>query len=344
MTPLSEFRENRLTGQFVLVAKGRVARPIDTLRGLSLWTGKQDPCPLCEGNESSTPPEVYALRKHGPPNSPGWSVRVVTNKYPAVSPDNGTEITYHPILAALQGHGYHEVVIETPRHTHPLHAMSILEVAAVLSAIQQRYTSLAKQPRIRFVQPFKNEGERGGASLDHPHSQIIATAFVPPEIRAEYRHATEHRENTGRCLHEALLREELMQGERIISKSSHLVTMNPFASAAPFETWIVPMPGFSPFGQLDKSQLDELASCVRDAVARLASMPCCLPGNGEQFSYNLVIRLPPTEWDGTTCACWSIRIVPRLTTLAGFEIATGIWINPIPPEQAASQLREVLIS
>ena len=180
--------------------------------------------------------------------------------------------------------------------------------------------------------------------MDHPHSQIVATTIVPPEVRLEYGRANRYREETGRCLHVSLLEAELDFGKRVIAHTEHFVTLSPFASAAPLETWVAPRTGVCPFGRLTAEGLVEFGGAVRDAIARLASSLENISPDESALSYNLVLRIPPVGRGDAACDCWYVRIVPRLTTLAGFEIGTGIWINPMPPEDGAEMLRAVALA
>jgi UDPglucose--hexose-1-phosphate uridylyltransferase len=337
----SEYRKDRLTGQYVIVAKERTGRPKQTSKPKPRTPNPL--CPLCEGNEELTPPEVLAYRDGGTANSPGWTLRVVSNKFPAVRPCGDAISTDDPFFAALPGHGHHEVVVETRRHVRPVHTMSSTEVGMIFSAVQSRVIALQQQPGIRYAQAFKNEGERAGASMDHPHSQILATSIVPPDIRLEYDRANRHREETGRCLHVSLVDAELGVGKRIIAQTAHFVTFCPFASAAPLETWVAARRGVHSFEQLPSEDVKEFGGAVRDALARLASSLESISPDEPQLAYNLVLRIPPVGWGDAVCSCWYARLVPRLTTLAGYEIATGVWINPMPPEDGAELLRGIAL-
>ena len=324
---MPEYRHNPLTGRMVIVAEERAARPhqFDI-------TDKpyKDVCPFCEGNESLTPSETTAFRRNdSAPNSPGWRVRVVPNKYPAVLPDDP------------RGAGLHEVIIDTPRHILSISELTLSEVADMLAMYRLRLQALRADARWTYVLIFKNVGAAAGASLPHSHSQLVAMPFLPPSLSQMLNRAGKYTRKHQRCFWCDHLQSEIRTGERIVEETPHFVLLCPFVSRFAGEIEIYPKIHESGFDQVDASLLGELSELFRRAIVRLEKAVFWMK---EPLSYNIVLHTEPFCFDGDTSSSfhWHFSILPSLARAAGFEWGTGLHINPISPEQAAQRLRDAL--
>ena len=342
---MPELRHDPIQRRWVIIATERAKRPCD-------FTGSTDEtpngkfCPFCEGNEHTTPPEVYAYRSNGSkPNQPGWTVRVVSNKFPALCIEGGLDREGEGIFDKMNGVGAHEVVIETPDHNLHLADQPLEHLELVLRAYQRRLNDLMGDPRFRYVLIFKNYGMTAGASLSHPHTQLIATPITPRTISMELDSAREHYMRKERCLFCDIIRQELKEGIRVISQNEDFIALCPYASRFPFEVFIAPRVHHHTFANISEGQIKSLAWIMKDTLTRLKVSLNDPP-------YNFVFHVAPNtkaiakrpgywttieqDWH------WHIEIMPRLTRVAGFEWGTGFYINPVPPEDAARYLREAL--
>lgn len=333
---MSILRQDPITRQWVIFATERAQRPDEFRRkedreGLPSY---RESCPFCSGNESQTPPEVLAYRDSGEANGPGWCLRATPNKYPALDPRcPGTRTERGPLFRQMEGVGAHEVLIETPVHNRFMALMEDHEVEEILWAYRDRYHALKKDPRVKLIILFKNHGESAGTSLEHPHSQIVATPVVPAHIRRKYEVATSYFDNTGRCIHCHLLQEELAARERIVLETDQFVVLHPYASRSPFETWIMPKRHRSSFGNVPDEELAHLAGVLRVTLRKIY-----VHLNNPDFNY--VIHTAPVDDEHKSYYLWHVQILPRLTTVAGFEIGSGIYINTALPEETARFMRE----
>jgi UDPglucose--hexose-1-phosphate uridylyltransferase len=291
-------------------------------------------CPLCEGNEDRTPPEIVAFRDDGtPPNSPGWTLRVVPNKFPALRIEGDLSREGEGIYDKMNGIGAHEVVIETPRHEETLATLPQKNVKNVLLAYRERIIDLRRDQRLRYVLVFKNHGVAAGASLEHSHSQIIALPIVPRRVVEEIEGAKTYFSYKDRCVFCDIIRQELQRKHRVITENNSFLSIAPFASRFPFETWILPKSHHSSFEAMESSQYEQAAQILSDTLQRLSHVLNDPP-------YNYVIHTSSfPEVDGDHYH-WHFEIMPKLTKVAGFEWGTGFYINPTPPEEAANYMRE----
>lgn len=294
MTDFPQFRTDPITGRRVLIAPERALR------------GSDGPCPFCEGREAETPPEILALRDGSPPNSPGWRVRVVPNRFPAVRP-------------TAPASGSHELIIECPNHVASISDLPVERVAIVLGVVRDRFRELRKT--WGYAQYFKNHGAAAGASLAHAHSQIIAMAAPPPALVEEL--------FTGPCPFCALIERELADGSRMVMSTPNLVAFTAFAGRFPYETWVLPRRHARHFEELSTDELHDLAAMLHTIVGRLESV-------AGAPAYNWVLHTAP--WCDDRDFHWHFVILPRMSGIAGFELGAGIFINPVAPEVAAARL------
>lgn len=336
----TEIRNDVLTGRQVLIAETRSARPIRSV--MITKTNSPDDDPFLEERESETPNESLALRREDSrQNEPGWLTRVVPNRYPAVSNDGQmmslpqNEKLNRISATGMPTNGVHEVVIECPDFRTSLTELSVAEFARVLSAWQLRISRIAEQNKhvtdlcINF---FRNEGGGAGASLPHCHSQILATAFVPQQIRQRIECAAAARRQSDADLYANWLATEIADGRRVLTDDQQLTVTCPFASRVNFHCRVSPKPdAVLDFCQLTELQLMKVSSRVLSVVNALTKIL-------GPFSHNLLLHLPPVRLFGKLP--WMLDLLPRKSRLAGFEIMTDMDIVTVAPERAAQQLRD----
>jgi len=290
-------------------------------------------CPFCYGNEGMTPPEIYVVRPSGTTaNGEGWNLRVVSNKFPALKVEGELHRRGIGVFDLCNGVGAHEVIIETPDHERQMVDLSVVEMEQVIRAFVSRSLELRKDPRLRYSLIFKNFGLSAGASLEHTHSQLIALPIVPKRVQEELRGAERYFEFRERCAFCDMLSQELMEEERIVAENRSFVTYCPFVSSFPFELWILPKEHRADFARLSANEVQDFARMLSETLQRLRrtlSNP----------SYNFILHTAPIGSREREEYHWHVELIPKLTKVAGFEWGTGFYINPTPPELAASLLR-----
>jgi len=278
---------------------------------------------------------VLAYRQNGgAPNSRGWGVRVVPNKFPALQVEGGLDREGDGMFDRMNGIGAHEVIIETPRHDVTMATMGDAAIEQVLWAFQERVRDLKQDRRFRYIIIFKNHGAAAGAALDHSHSQLIALPIVPREVRDEVDGAKAHFANKERCVFCDIIRQESADGKRLIAETGEMVAVAPYAPRFPFETWILPRRHQSHYEDAHRHEYASLARMLGEILRRMNRMLEFPP-------YNLLIHSAPIGENGDYYH-WHVEIIPKLTKIAGFEWATGFYVNPTSPEEAAQVLREAL--
>jgi UDPglucose--hexose-1-phosphate uridylyltransferase len=328
-----ELRKDPVTGRWVIISTDRSKRPSDFRVERASLIGAEF-CPFCAGHENMTPAEVLAFRNGGAPNAPGWDVRVVPNKYPALQVEGNLDREGEGLFDRMNGIGAHEVIIETPDHLKTLATMSEPEIEGVLWAFRERILDLKRDLRFRYILLFKNHGAAAGATLAHSHSQLIALPIVPDFVREEVEGARRHYAAKERCVFCDIIRQEVAAGRRIIHENVDVVALAPYAPRFPFETWLLPRSHAARFEDAPRSVYESLARMLRWVLRRMN-------GALESPSYNLVIHSSPLSEERTDFYHWHVELMPKLTRTAGFEWGTGFYINPTSPEEAAQVLRNV---
>lgn len=330
---MSQLRQNIITKDWVVFATSRAKRPHDFVRSPDRTLTDapiSDPhCPFCE-----VPPEeeeFLRLEQDG-----RWQVRVIANRYPALSPQGDRLWQTDGIHRSISGVGYHEVLVEHPQHNLTIALMSQGDVVTILRAYRQRYQQIRCDPRIESIIIFKNHGESAGASLIHPHSQIVATPIVPSQIRVRMADAIAHFDDNGQCLYCFTLQDELRSGERIVMETEHFVAFIPYAALSPFHLWIFPRRHASSFDSVGDEELVDLASILRGILQRLYY-------GLQNPAFNFTIRSIPTHEGEVEYFHWYVAIVPRVSKAAGFEMGSGMYINTSWPEDSAAFLRSVVV-
>ncbi|MCK5732697.1 MAG: galactose-1-phosphate uridylyltransferase [Candidatus Latescibacteria bacterium] len=330
---MPQLRKDPILGRWVIISTERGRRPSDFAAVREERKGGF--CPFCPGNEDKTPPEILVVgREGGEPNSPGWTLRVIPNKFPALQVEGDLERRGVGMFDMMNGIGAHEVIVETPNHEQSLADLSPEEVRDVLRAYVARITDLKRDMRFRYILIFKNHGVAAGASLEHTHSQLIATPIVPKRVMEEMAGAQKYYEYKERCVFCDMIRQELEGGERIVLENEAFVALEPFAPRFPFETWILPKAHRSHFEHGTEEELAGFAEILKEALQRINQALKSPP-------YNYIIHTTPVYVAESQAYHWHLELMPKLTRVAGFEWGSGFYINPTAPEDAAKYLREL---
>lgn len=340
---MSKLRFDPLKRKWTVIAPERALRPIDLASKIELPNNKES-CPFCPGNEAATPKEI--LRFNGTENG-DWLLRVVPNKYPAFRIEGELKREGYGVYDIVSGIGAHEVVIETPQHNLSLSDYTPKILYNLFKAFKLRISDLRQDLRFRYIFAFKNYGFNAGATLHHPHSQIIAMPVIPDLVVSMLKSAKVYYEQKERCLLCDILAMEYRSNERIVLENADFVAICPFASLSPFETRICPVKHSHDFTELDNNELMGLANIVREIFVRLDK-------SLNKPHLNMVIHTSPClnkrpahpeYWNSIKYDYhWFLEIIPRISGYAGFEWATGFNINMVEPEEAAKFLKFVSVT
>jgi UDPglucose--hexose-1-phosphate uridylyltransferase len=329
---MPELRQNFFTKEWVIIATERARRPeeLATHRAVQPLPSFVESCVFCPGNESKTPPEV--LRHPGDNGS--WGVRVIPNKFAALSSELQPTRSLTHLRRRIDGFGFHEVIVDSPDHARCMALLTEAHVASILNVYRDRYNTISTDTRVNHITIFKNHGADAGASLQHPHSQLIATPIIPSQVRHRLHEARRHYDDAGECMYCHMVEREVEDQTRIVIKGEHFVAMEVFAAATPFATHIFPMRHMASFGDITDAEINDLARVLRGLLAKLYV-------GLENPDLNYTIRSGPTEYTGARHFHWYVSVIPRLTRVAGFELGSGMFINTVLPEAAAEFLRKV---
>ena len=330
---MSELRRDPTTDRWVIIAPERGQRLRQRPPQLKKPTVQALPfdptCPFCPGNESQLPAIIAETPStHGP----GWRTRVVPNKFPVVSQDVTRTKQKSALYQAAAGRGNHEVVIESPQHDHDLTTMSEGHVRDVLATCRSRYEALMADKAAASVIFFRNRGKIAGASLPHPHVQLIALDTVAPLVQARQAAMLSYYQRENRCVVCDIISHERDNGSRVVNEDGAFLTIVPFAAHTPCEMWLLPKHHQADFGDLPDNEVELLAIALRDALARLSAAL-------DDPAYNYVIDSAAKGASGIPALHWHLRILPQVTVPAGFELGSGLAINPSLPEEDAAVLR-----
>jgi UDPglucose--hexose-1-phosphate uridylyltransferase len=327
-------RRDRLVGRGVIIATERARRPADLVRPSE--PARAGLCPFCPGQEDKTPREVYVAGRPpaAPANGPGWSVRVVPNRFPALKIEGDLDREAEGIYDRMNGIGAHEVLVETPNHERQMKDLSVPELTEVLFAFKARILDLRNDLRFRYILLFKNQGQLAGASLDHAHSQLIALPVVPRQVVEEIEGAKRHYEHKERCIFCDVVGQERRDRSRLVFENEDFMAFAPYAPRSPFETWIVPKRHESNYEAEPKERLSLCAQALGTTLRRLSA------ALGDP-AFNFIVHSNPLRDAASPSYHWHIEVMPALTQVAGFEWGSGFHINPVPPEEAAEFLRGV---
>lgn len=331
---MPELRQNPITKRWVIISTERAKRPhelakkLEDSKPLAPYVAT---CPFCPGNEALTPAESLRFGTNGK-----WQVRVVPNKFGALASEGELTRKLDGLKCTVNGIGVHEVVVETPDHSKTTALLSDAEVETIIQCYKERYFTITNDPRMEHVTIFKNHGIAAGTSLEHPHSQIIATPIIPPDIRSRMEEALRFYDWSGECIFCKVMADEVVERVRIIEETEHFVCFVPFAALTPFSTWIFPRRHMASFGEIMAEEMRDMARILRSVLAKIYY------GLGNP-DYNYIVRTAPCEGRYLRYYHWYVTVVPRLTRSAGFELGSGMYINPTIPEANAEFLRSVQV-
>lgn len=338
---MSEIRYNRLEDSYVIIAPERLHRP-----DFMAWSKEKErevPCPFCQGNESMTPTEIYAIRESGSfADEKGWSTRVVPNLFKAVQIEAPYLLKNVGNNRIWEGFGAHEIIIDTSEHLTSMTEWSQTTFFNWLKTIQTRIRDLRNDYRIDYIAIFKNHGPSSGATQIHPHTQLIGLPMIPKEIEHKYERMYNHYMDSGRILIDDIIEEEKREGSRVVIETDSFIAFCPFASEYPFEVMIASSELPAEIDKIDDMKLQELSVLLQELFT---IMEIQLGG----FDYNLSLSVAPMQKPfkvdrsanqiDSVCR-FNIRIMPRIYRQGGFELSTGTMINPVEPENCAKLLRE----
>ncbi|TAN62358.1 galactose-1-phosphate uridylyltransferase [bacterium] len=329
---MPELRKDPIVGRWIIISTDRGKRPSEF--EFSAPAPKSGFCPFCPGNESKTPVEILAYRKNNSgPNTSGWHIRVVPNKYPALKVEGELNREGEGVYDKMNGVGAHEVIIETPAHKDQLSTLSSAQFEEILWAYRDRIIDLKKDLRLKYVLIFKNHGEAAGATLEHSHSQLIALPIIPKRVAEELDGSLEYFNFKERCIFCDIIRQEIMQGIRVVSENKDFIAVTPYAPKSPFEIWVLPKAHEASFENCQKHHYENLSLIFTDVLRRMDKVLNFPP-------YNFILHAAPLNNGASQYYHWHFEIMPKLTKVAGFEWGSGFYINPTPPEEAAKFLRD----
>ena len=330
---MSEIRLNPITREWVIIAREKGKKPDDfiivkeeTRRPEFLKT-----CPFCPGNEAVTPKETFKIS-----DEKGWKIRVVPNKFAVLSREGERARAHTGLHKDVTGVGTHEVIIETPVHNLTTATMPLEQLKEVIQTYKDRFLEIYRDRRVEHVILFKNSGLASGTTIEHPHSQVVGIPVMPLHIRSRIENAMRFFDDTGECLMCRMIKDELNEGTRIVMDTKHFVAFVPYAALSPFHIWIFPKRHSGFFADMQSEEIWDMASNLKSIMARLY-----YGLNNPDFNY--VVR------SGSSCEAnsgfihWYLSIVPRVAMASGFELGSGMYINPLIPESAAEYLRNVKI-
>ena len=342
---MPELRRDPVIGRWVIISTERAKRP-DQFASAAVeeeGLGKGEKCPFCEGNESMTQREIFALRRSGgSPNSPGWDIRVVPNLSPLLQIEGNLDRHGHGMYDLMNARGAHEIVIESPHH---LKESELPKEQMIKSAnvILDRITDLEKDRDIKYVLIFKNYGKAaGGGHIQHARTQIIGTPVNLKRVKEELAGAKQYYEYKERCVFCDMLKQEIQAGKRVIAETRQFVALAAFASRFPFETWIVPKEHSCDFYKVARGKIPDFIDIMVIVFAKMRKIL-------GDFPFNFVLHTAPFKRDPGKRGYWEtveqdyhwhFEILPILTRVAGFEWGSGFYINPLPPEDACKSVRE----
>jgi UDPglucose--hexose-1-phosphate uridylyltransferase len=332
---VSEFRQNPITKQWVLIAPSRAKRPED-YRTYSVMSGlpELDPkCVFCPGNEDKNPDLCNDICRI--PNTREWDVRVIANKFPSL--EHTKVYRNREFYNSRAGYGEHEVIISR-KHNEPVALQSVRTVELSLDLFAQRLEQLQNDPQIAYVQIFHNHGRDAGASIIHPHYQVMATPLVPPHVHNEMLGCYHYYHINKRCVYCDIIKEELLLKDRIVHENDHFVVMSAYASRSPFETWILPKRHMARFEDLSAEERKHLSFVLKVTLGQLYTKLSDPPLNF--YIHTMPVARDKHTMNEQASFHWHLTIFPRITIWAGFEYSTGIPVNPMPPEVTAKFLRE----
>lgn len=335
---MPELRKDPIVERWVIVNTENPYTPSDFHIEEHVWKGEEN-CPFCGGHEGLTPAEIEVVRdQSGAPNSTGWKVRVVPNKFPALRIEGDLDKHGVGVFDRLNGIGAHEVIIDSPYHFKGIADLTADELTLVMRAYRSRSIDLRKDKRFKYILIFKNVGAPAGASLEHGHSQLIALPMIPKNVHEELLGTRNYHSYHDRCIFCDIIAQELENGgDRIVVDNKEFLSICPLSSRFPFEVWIIPKKHSPDFATISDDQISYLAPTLKEVIQRLNKV-----FKGPSFNY--IIHTAPVNTEAFEEYHWHIEIMPKLTRVAGFEWGSGFYLVPTPPEMAARYLKDAKIN
>lgn len=327
MLIMSILRQDILTGEWVIFATNRKKRPYHFIKK-SIGKIDKKNCQFCPGHEDMTPASIYEKEKNGK-----WTIRVFPNMFPAVS-ENGDKADGEGFYHACDGTGCHELVVDTPVHEDSIYDFSVDYLIEVLKTLKERLDLMKRRDDIEYVQIFKNCGPDAGASISHSHWQIMGIPIVPENQMATYITGRTYYEKNNRCIFCDMIEHELKQKIRVVMENKNIIAFVPFASKMSYEVWIAPKKHLSSFSDFDEEIMKDFAEVFTVILNKVKDI-------FYDICYNISFQDMPAHAKDKEHCHWYARVLPRLGNPAGFEFATGSYVNPILPERAAEYYRGV---
>jgi len=333
---MSELRYNLISRELVIIATERAKRPEDFKKAkkdkIELPEYREN-CPFCPKNENLSPPETFSI-----PNGSSWKTRVIPNKFSALSPEGiKGRVNKSVYYRSIGGYGFHEVIVEHPKHNMIIAMMNYEDIENILKTYKARYIDIQNKEGIEAIIIFKNHGPSAGTSQEHPHSQLIATPVVPPQIRERVEQSIRFFDGTGQCMFCVSLKEELADDKkRVVTETEHFVSLIPYATLSPFATRVTPRRHMASFAEINDAEIKDLAVNLKCTLSKLYY-------GLDNPDFNYTIRSIPVHENGRDYFHWYLSIIPRISRPAGFELGSGIFINSSLPEESAEFLRNVKI-
>jgi len=341
---MPELRKDPIIGRWVIISTERSKRPSDFKQ--QVLFDESEKCPYCEGNECEASPEIMAIRADdSKANGPGWEARIISNPSGLLTPNGEIDRHGKGIYDLMNGIGNHEMIIVCPEHTRDIHSIDDAHLAKMIELLMTRVRQLREDKRLKYVLIFANHGKAaGGTNKGHLHLQLIATPVTPKRVKEELQGTRRYYDYKDRCVFCDMIKQELKEDKRIVSKIDGFVAVTPFCSRFPFETWIMPADHSCDVDSMDISQMKNLAKMYKNIFSKMNKVL----GN---FPFNIVLHTAPFRrrqkkgyWDTIEHDFqWHLEIMPRLTQVAGFEWGSGFYINPVPPENACKELRKAKV-
>jgi UDPglucose--hexose-1-phosphate uridylyltransferase len=332
----SELRSDPLSEDWVIIATGRAKRP-ETFKKerRKKFIAPKSTCPFCNLSTKEKPILVFARGKKIKEKNkipPNWTTLVLPNKYPALIPSDALNERREGPYKIMDGVGHHEVVV-TRWHQKPLALFSVAEIREVIDVYQERYLDLMNEPFINYVSIFHNHGQEAGASIFHPHSQIIATPVIDPDLSRALLNSRSYFSSHKKCIYCLMNEYDREQRKRIVFENKEFLVICPFTSKTAFEMIISPKRHLPYFERIANSEKDYLAEALQQALKKLHKALSDPP-------YNFYLHTSPSDGKNYNYYHWHFTILPKTATWAGFELSTGIEISTIDPERAAEYLRK----
>lgn len=330
-TQLTELRQDLVTGDWVVIATGRAKRPEEfaSKRRVQIEEDSNQPCFFCHPEESEQEKDNLIYER----SNGDWSLRVFPNKYPAFTRGRAPKHNEEGPYFSMDGTGYHELIV-TRDHHKQIAQLNVLEVAEIVDSFQDRYLDLMNKKSVNYIEIFHNHGKEAGASINHPHSQLMAIPVISPYVQSELDGAEKYYKNNKHCVYCSMIEWETEHKKRVIFENDDFLAYCPFSSRAAFEVWVLPKkhkPYFERTADKEKLALAEALQISINKIYKALEDP----------AYNFYIHTAPCDGKDYPHYHWHIEILPRTSIWAGFELSTGIEISTIQPEVAAEYLRKI---